>query len=127
MQSFWDLRFLSLCVSLRSLLLCVEVLHLLSSSYPRRIACIFFEGGHDGLFAREAGLFDSLEGLQHALVVFRHDFDEPGDHFFPTPEDFLSTCAASVRLMTLNQFPELLDFVRILQFLQSDHLRVATA
>src|SRR4029078_6110671 len=86
---------------------------------------IFFEGGHDGLLAAEARFFNSFQRLQHAFVILWHHFYKLRRHLLPFLEDFGRSSAVSIGLVPLNEFPKTLDFIRILQLLQLDHLLIA--
>src|SRR5436190_9135568 len=91
------------------------------------VAGVGFEGGHDGFFTAEAGILDALHGLEHAPVILGHHFDELGRVVLPIRKNCRGTRAARVGLVTLDHFPDLLDFVRVREFFESDHLQVATA
>src|SRR4051812_37966354 len=57
------------------------------SANARRIAGVFFEGGHDGFVTGEALRLRAIDTGEHALVVLRHHFDELRQIRRPPVED----------------------------------------
>src|SRR5256885_499554 len=83
----------------------------LTAANPRDVAGVFFEGSHDCCFTAEAGLLNALEGLLHAFVVLRHNFDEFRNYGVPVGENLRGASAFGVSLVTLEHHPDLLDVV----------------
>src|SRR5205814_6165653 len=61
---------------------------LLTTAHARAVLGVFLEGSHDRLFTAEAALLHALDGMQHAPVIFVHDFDEFWRHLVPEGEHF---------------------------------------
>src|SRR5256885_13729653 len=83
----------------------------LTAANPRDVAGVFFEGSHDCCFTAEAGLLNALEGLLHALVVLRHDFDGFRNDGVPVGENLRGASRFGVSLVRLEHHPDLLDVV----------------
>src|SRR5579859_4532110 len=88
---------------------------------------IGFEGGHHGFLTAKTRILNVLHRLQHSLVIFGHHFDELGSVVLPISKNCRRPRASGIGLVTLNHFPDLLNFIGPLQLLEPDHLQIALA
>src|ERR1035437_2222947 len=96
-----------------------------SSADARDVADVFLERGHNGFVAGQALFLHLLHGFEHALVVLRHHLDELRHELPPVRQHLRGAVALRVGLVALDQFPDDLDFVGVLQGFAADHFLVA--
>src|SRR5262249_55386031 len=88
------------------------------------VVFVAFEPSHDRLLANQPVAFRPLQGLEHAPVVFRHDFEKPRRGLLPESQELPCALAVRVYRMALEQF---LDFskVRLVQTVKRNRFEIA--